>query len=193
LRVSCNWAPLDGALLILRLSGVRIGRNPVTGETITLPNRTRMTIGSVSEIPAALLGLNDYDVRMAGQGPPALPPFRLRFLETDSGTATEADFKGEYGLEVACCLRAKPVATSDVEFGSEVRSTDREGVFRHPTNGQTIRVPNAGFARFWIQVEVGKWIFPRIDDSLEVLDPAIVACAARSFDGKFVQGCFWYD
>jgi hypothetical protein len=55
-----------------------------------------------------------------------------------------------------------------------------------------IEVPNAGSARFWIEFEFGKFIYPKIEKRLEILSPLLVETAEECFQAEFVQGCrFW--
>ena len=66
------------------------------------------------------------------------------------------------------------------------------GVFPNPWTGGVIEVADAGCARFWIEFEFGKFIYPKITDNLEVMNPEIVSAGEDCFGTKFAQGCrFW--
>jgi hypothetical protein len=66
-----------------------------------------------------------------------------------------------------------------------------QGVLLRATSGK-IKWWDAGCARFWIEFEFGKFIYPRVADNLEVMSPAIVSEAEKCFRTKFAQGCrFW--
>ena len=202
-------APLRARLAVLKPSGeVRWGTNPFTGERISVPRRERITIDNTVEISQALMGLNHYDVRMSGEGPPNLPPFRLWQIARNGDspaarTNSIVEFAPQlsYGLDVACCLRARLVSTSYWEnensphkptpFGEAYAGNGRTGFFPRPPGCDLITVSNAGSARFWIEFEFGKWIFPKIENSFNVLDPQIVRCAEDVFATKFVQACHW--
>jgi hypothetical protein len=57
---------------------------------------------------------------------------------------------------------------------------------------EVIEVAGAGCARFWVEFELGKSLFPPFDrGDLEFLDPGIVAGAERLFGVGFAQGCHW--
>src|SRR5207245_383105 len=103
---------------------------------------------------------------------------------------------------VHCCLRQEVVSTSEwhnevpvkrqVEFFSRpCSSKNRLGIFHSPKTLKVIEVPKAGCARFWIEFEYGKMLFPRIEDSLDLIEPRIVQAAQSDFEIKFVQGCHW--
>jgi hypothetical protein len=183
-------APLQPAISVSKLSGeVRSLTNPFTGKTEARATRKAETVGDLSELPAALRGLDDYSVTISGKGPPEVP-------------ALAFDFGRKYDFLIHCCLRDEVVSTSDwhdevpikrkVEFfGRPCNSGDRLGIFHNPKTLEVIEVPKAGCARFWIEFEYGKMLFPRIEDNLQLIEPLIVHAAEREFDSKFVQGCHW--
>ncbi len=97
-----------------------------------------------------------------------------------------------------------PVSTSawDVEAGPNIRNVplfgtpcgpdDDLGIFPNPWTGEAVEVPHAGCARFWIEFEFGKLIYPKVGKNFEFLSSSIVAEAEQCFRTKFVQGCrFW--
>jgi hypothetical protein len=188
--VSMGAAPLKPAITVSELSGeVRSYANPFTGKTETYAMRKAETIQDLSGVPTALDGIEDYILTLMGKGPPKLRAF-------------EFDFKGTYDFLVHCCLRAKVVSTSDFHdevpierkvefFGRPCSSEDRQGIFHNPNTLEVIEVPKAGCARFWIEFEYGKMLFPAIKDSLELIDHSIVRAAEKDFESKFVQGCHW--
>ena len=143
----------------------------------------------LAAVPAALKRLNDYIATVSGKGPPKLPAF-------------EFEYKGVYDFLVHCWLRAEVVSTSDwhdegpvtqeVEFfGQPCSPNNRLGIFHNPNTLEVIQVQGAGCARFWIEFEYGKMLFPPIEDRLDLIEPAIVEVAERDFGIKFVQGCHW--
>jgi hypothetical protein len=200
--------PLKAKLRVMKPSGkFRTGTNATTGETISFPMSEHIPLGDFTEIPQALEGLNHYNVILDGQGPSRLSPFGL-WTPASDGTIIEFSPLKTYDFQVACCLRAEVVSTSywDAEtyqgdetlgyevpfFGEPWDSTDRTGIFHDPSTGAMIKVPNTGCARFWVEFEFGKWLFPRIEGNFDVLEPSIVRCAELSFGSKFVQGCHYY-
>jgi hypothetical protein len=66
-----------------------------------------------------------------------------------------------------------------------------DGYFHNPHTMEIIKVPQAGCSRFWIQFELGKFLCPAVNNSLELLNPAIVKEAKNVFGIEFVQGCYW--
>jgi len=183
-------APLTPAITLFTLSGeVRSFANPFTGKTECFPLRRSQQVKNLAEVPVALKGLDDYNVTMEGRGPPKLSAF-------------EFQFKGAYGFLVQCCLRQEVTSTSDwhdevpvqrkVElFGRPCSPKDRPGIFHHPNTLEIIEVPMAGCARFWIEFEYGKMLFPAIEDRLDLIEPAIVRIAEQEFGSRFIQGCHW--
>ncbi len=185
-------APLNPTLLVLKHSGrFRSFKNPVTGESKSIPAYDRVVLQSNSEVASAIGLAQQYFVSLDGQGPPNIPPFPLYDLE---GSA----FTEDYGLIVRCCLRPEPVSMSDLgdqrtvserpRFGEVCAPHNTTGLFSHPVTNQVIEVPNAGCARFWVEFEFGKWLLPKIENSLEILDPTIARLATGTLGVTFVQG-----
>jgi hypothetical protein len=188
--VSIGAAPLQSTLSISKLSGeVRTFKNPFTGETESFAMRKADKLKDVAAMPGALKALDDYNVTLDGKGPPKLPAFTF-------------DFQGTYDFLIHCCLRAEVVSTSDwhdevpidrkVEFfGRPCSSKDCLGIYHNPNTLKVIEVPRAGCARFWIEFEYGKMLFPPIEDRLDLIERKIVDIAEKDFGIQFVQGCHW--
>ncbi len=180
-------APLRATLRVGKLSGsFRTGLDPLTGEKIFIPKRDFASLESISEVGKQLAGLEDYDVFLSGQGPPELPPFKLYTVTGSVG----AEFEGPYPYDVSCHLQAGVVCTCETQpFGRPFLPEKRNGIFRNPHTGEQIEVPNAACARFWIEFQFGKWLFPKIAKSLNLLQPSIPASAADVFVTGFAQDC----
>jgi hypothetical protein len=188
--VSIGAGPLKPAIAVSKLSGeVRTFKNPFTGKTDSFAMRKSEKVKDLAAVPGALKDIEDYNVTVTGKGPPKLPAFTF-------------DFKGSYDFLVHCCLRAEVVSTSDwhdevpvkrkVEFfGRPCGPKERLGMFHNPNSLEVIEVPKAGCARFWIEFEYGKMLFPPIEDRLDLIEPKIVEVAECEFGLKFVQGCHW--
>ena len=113
------------------------------------------------------------------------------------------DLDKAYHVGVTCFVSSQFRSTSDlheesksgrqaIAYGEPCGGEGSDGLFSHPSNLKLIVVPRAGRARFWVQFELGKFLFPKInDDSLEILHPQIAADAEHIFGVKFVQGCHW--
>jgi hypothetical protein len=99
---------------------------------------------------------------------------------------------------VSCNRRPNPVCTGDwwgdqenaaPEFGFDDPNCPIQtiGVFTHPWTGNRVEVANAGGARFWIEFEFGKWVFPEMTDNFDVLRPDLVEVTESCFGARFVQ------
>ena len=180
-------APLKPAIKIAKLSGkVRTGRNLFTGETITIPAREHVSLPSLNSISACLQGLEDYTVRLSGEGPAANRPFSV-YLPSDPECRSEIETEQYY--EVSCNLRESTVSMFDGSWMKPCAMESGEGVFRNPWNNEAIHVQNAACARFWIDFMFGNGLVPRIERSLDLLAPEILSLATGSFGVGFAQGC----
>jgi hypothetical protein len=183
-------APIKPTISVAILSGqVRQYKNPFTGQMTSQATRKAKKVKDIAALPSALEGLDDYDVALAGKGPPRLP-------------AMVFDSNDEYEFSVNLCLREHVISTSDwhdevpidrkVEmFGTPCDARNRLGIFHYPSTLEVIKVPNAGCARFWIEFEYGQALFPTIDDHLDLIEPKIIAAAEKALGVKFSQGCRW--
>jgi len=190
--VSSGAAPLKPAITVGTPSGeVRSFKNPFTGKTDSFAMFKSTALKDLAAVPGAIKAADDYMVNVDGKGPPKLPAFTF-------------EFKGTYDFLVRCRLVPDVVSTSDwhdqipiphkVEFFNQPCSpTDRLGIFHNPHTMEVIEVPNAGCARFWIEFEFGKSLFPPIEDRLDLIEPKIVEVCEKSFGIKFVQGCHWCE
>jgi hypothetical protein len=181
--------PLNWKLLVVKPSGrVRELRNPLTGEVRSMPVNDRISIERLADLRSAIGSPQQYFVSLEGEGPPRTPAFPLYF--------EDAPFTKTYGFMLRCRLMPEPVSMSrlgDEQTGKEVPffgqpSSRRDALFRHPVSGELIEVSNAGSARFWVEFEFGKWLLPEINDSLNILNPAIAELAERVFSISFKQG-----
>ena len=186
--IEVGSAPLNPTFRIGKLSGkLRFGTDSVTGQRISIPRRDFTQFQSASELTKHLSGLEDYDLVISGQGPASIPPFAVFTIA--GGRQTE--YIGTYAYDVHCHARKEPVSMcDDPPFGSPF-SFEGEGVFCHPTSEATIRIPNAACARFWVEFEFGKWLFPMVGTSLAVIRPSILDHAVGCFGVRFAQGCTW--
>ncbi|SRR6266436_1879859 len=184
-------APLDAELKILKPSGrVRSFTDPLTGEIRTIPGKEIIALDSAANLGRTISTLEQYVLVMEGHGPPTLPAFPLY---VDGIPFTET-----YSFSVQCCVEAEPVSMSDLgdeesgddapSFGTPCAKQSGNGLFRHPLTSAPIEVANASCARFWVEFEFGKWLLPKIDDSLNIVDPAITGAANQCFGLTFAQG-----
>ena len=194
-------APLQPTMKMRKVSGYRTGRDPMTGEPISVPKWSQTLIEEIPALDEQLAGLDEYDVTVAGQGPPSRPAFPLRYFEKQGqDTYVETDFPEIYDFSVRCCLRKSPVSMSTtpenssdtldgLAFGEPCPPAQCVGKFVHPVDERVLEVPGAGCARFWIEFEFGKFLFPHIEDNLNLLEPEILRSAKDCFASEFVQGC----
>lgn len=185
-------------LVVAKPSGrLRWGTNPLTGEKISIPVPEHLNLSRFEDVPTSIEGSAHYTVAQSGQWVGKDRPVVL--LKTDG-----APFEDNYICTVRCELRPEAVSTSawDIEagpntwnipvFGSECKNAVANGIFPNPWTGDVIEVADAGCARFWVEFEFGKFIYPKVTDRFEVMSPAIVSGAERCFRTKFAQGCrFW--
>ena len=182
-------------LVVKKPSGnLRWGTNPMTGEKISIPQWDRLNPEGFEDIPTSIEGSQHYTVMQSGEWVRKDPPMIL--LKTDG-----LPYEDNYHCTVSCQVRPEAVSTSAwdseagpntrnvPEFGSVCKNTASTGIFPNPWTGDVIEVANAGCARFWIDFEFGKFIYPKITNSLAVLSPAIVVGAEQCFRTKFAQGC----
>jgi hypothetical protein len=153
--------------------------NPLTGGTVVVQLKDRTRLETLDQLEVAAAGLSDFEVQVSGEGRPRLPPL-------------EIDFEEPYYLGVTCFVSWTLRCTSMASYGEQCDGQSAIGIFQHPETLETIEVPGAGAARFWIEFEFGKSLFPKISDrNLELLDGDIVEAAQGAFGGQFVQGCCW--
>jgi hypothetical protein len=190
-----RWQP---GLRVMKPGGrTRTGTNAFTGETFTIPVLDRIMIESTNEIPPLIESLDEYQVGASGEWSQGTAPLVL--LNTDTTPFSENPI-----CDVICNIRPGPVSTSawDLEAGTNVRNVPQFGspwngestigIFPNPWTGEVIEVPNAAAARFWIEFEFGKFIYPKIEKSLDVFSPPLVRMAEECFQTNLVQGCrFW--
>jgi len=187
---SIGAAPLEPSITVAKPTGqVRAGINPFNGDTFLLHVRTKSSLRTFAELSHELVGLQDFNVCVFGAGPPRVPALEFKFV-------------GTYEFSVNCCLRTQIVSLSEshdeaptykkvVPFGQACSSNDRLGVFYNPDTLNRIEVAGAGCARFWVEFEFGKSLFPKIVDRLDLIEPSIVTVVENSFAMTFVQGCNW--
>ena len=130
--------------------------------------------------------LQDYSVSLEGQGPPKVAPFQVYANGRPSAE--------NYSFIVRCCLRKELVSMSEpgvregIQFGFPCDASNEALLLRHPRSGKVFQRANAGCARFWIEFEFGRWLLPKIDGVLELLDSSIVVTAEKAFRLAFEQG-----
>ena len=169
-----------------------------SGEVISRPQRSSERPESLAAIAGFIEGAEHYTIQLPGQWQPEHRPIDL------FRTNTRALFEDVYLCTASCELRPKAVSTSawDLEagpnirnvpmFGSDCESEMGVGIFPNPWTGEVIEVEHAGCARFWIEFEFGRFIYPKMSKGIEAFNPAIVAVAEKCFYTRFGQGWrFW--
>ena len=129
---------------------------------------------------------------MSGKWSPSNVPIELLLVGDGK------PFEGDPICFITCAQRAMPVCTGDwwgvrrlgdCEFGFDNPQSPIQslGVFTHPWTGQRLEVANAGHARFWIEFEFGKWLFPKMTDNFNVLRPRLLDASKTCFNTDLIQ------
>jgi hypothetical protein len=194
LEARADFEPLTYAKGKSWAADFRTGTMPSTVEAIAIPRYTAEfeDVAELRKALRALQGLDEYEVSIFGSGRPKLS--LLPLVAVVDGRYIPHD--GPYDLEARCCLEPEIVSTSGydapVPFGSPCSPTHRTGHFTNHRTGETIRVPNAGCARFCVELRFGKWLFPEMkDNNLDLLPASVVEAAQKAFAVRFAQGCYW--
>lgn len=161
------------------------------GDLVRVPKKKSKPINP-EELSNALIELSDFEAVISGQGIPRLPPLPLLKSSPNS-----------YFVGMTVVVSSINRSTSDTyngfdpplietpQFGTPSNADCSTGYFSNLHNGTVIEVQDAGTSRFWIEFELGKFLFPPIVDQLDLLSPTIVDEAKRIFQMDFVQGCHW--
>jgi hypothetical protein len=165
--------------------------DPFTGGMRRIPKRDRRRI-ELNQIAESAASLVDYEISFGDRGFPKLPPLPL-----------PDDVPGDFHVETTIVVSSMLRSTSDTYngfapppiempmFGTPCETPADVGYFSNMHTGGLIKVPGAGSARFWIEFELGSFVFPPIHDHLNLLAPEIVQEAERIFGIEFVQGLHW--
>lgn len=182
-----SGSPWQPGLLVLKPTGrTRVMRDPRTGEAIAtnIPVLDRALLQQPGEIAAAIDQLAHYDLLVSGQWDAAHRPIAL--FSPDG-----VSFEDSYSCTVSCHQRAEPVSMSDVadepsreaqqipNFGQSCSAPLAAGYFTNPWTEAVIEVPNAGCARFWIEFEFGKFIFPKMTSGVDSIASPLLSPALR--------------
>jgi hypothetical protein len=170
---------------------VRTVKNPFTGEEVSFPMYAHQRLQVLEEFEAASQNLGNYCLHLAGEGTPEIHPLPIASREP-------------YSIAVRCHVTAVPHSTSSL-YDDDLNSAqlvpyDRPcpepipfGYFTDPTTRNTIEVPDAGRARFWIEFELGKFLIPKVTNgNLSLLNPQIIAWAESQFGVPFTHGCHYF-
>jgi hypothetical protein len=189
--VALGVVPSKPSIILRSPSGeTREFWNPFSGRKIVIELKSQKQLKTLGQFEKAAARLSDYDIEVSGEGRPKLSPIDI-------------NLKGRYFVGVTCFVSSTLRSTSDyhdesgvrkrvVPYGRPCTRRATTGIFTNPHNLEIIEIPNAGSARFWVQFELGKFLFPKIvNDDLELLNPKIVEAAEGAFGTRFVQGCFW--
>jgi hypothetical protein len=174
---------------------IRQLRNPFSGEPVIfrgLPRKPErnLKLDSIRQFPAIAADIHDYSIDVYNHMIPKVAPLTI-------------DFGEKYHLSVSCQRRSQLVSTSDlhseagssrqaIPFDDDCDDSNNLGLYSHPQTQELIQVPGAGCAQFWIQFQLGKFLFPKIENGdLQVLNPRLVDLAENCFGVEFAQGCVW--
>lgn len=155
--------------------------NPFTQGTLELQIKNHDKLGGIDEIEAALSPLADYEIEVNGHGRPKTPPLPISFDEPFHVAVT---------VRVSSVLRSTSESDeTGVGYGEPCSTPQPSGFFTNPHSSKLIEVRGAGCARFWVEVQLGKFLFPEIPhDNLDILNPTVISAATKAFGVPFVQG-----
>jgi hypothetical protein len=168
----------------------RVMRNQFTGEEQIFYPRDALKVASLREMIAGIGAHSDYNAGVSGIGRPIRPPLPIGFQK-------------DYHLGVTCVVSPKLCSTSCLHnesgysesrpwFGEPTDSFITTGLFSHPNSSLISEVDGAGCARFWIEFDLGNWLFPTgSDESVELMAPWLLEAAAKKFNVGFHQGFHW--
>lgn len=181
--------PVDATYSVSVPGPPRHGRNTMTGETITVPSRIFTPVAGLTAASLPSATLDDYDLLLAGLGPPShLAPFNA-FAFTKG---IESIHRGKYGYEIRCSVRPQFFPMSSAAFyDPPCASAGWGATYVHPISGKTIHVAGPACSKFWIEFRLGNWLLPKMGDGVDCLDPVLLEIATNCFGTKFVQGCLW--
>jgi hypothetical protein len=184
-----DWLP--GLQAMTSAEDVRTMRNPYTGEKQTYTVPKWFELEDTGELPALVESEPKYGVTMSGKWTPSDVPIQM--LGADGRTINE-----ELACFVSCSQRAQPVCTGDwwgeahcgdceFDFDNPESTVQSVGVYTHPWSGERVEVPGAGNSRFWIELEFGKFIIPKMDGGFDLLRHEFVDAAEKCFGVRFIQ------
>jgi hypothetical protein len=182
---------LPGLMAMTSVEEVRTMRNAYTGEKETYKTPKWFEVQQTSEIQALVGAEPKFGVRMSGKWSQTDVPIEM--LVADGTTLS-----GDLTCLVACAKRAQAVCTGDwwgeahggdseFDFDNPESPLQSDGVFTHPWTGGRIELADAGSARFWIELEFGKWIIPKMKDSFDLLRPEFISAVENCFGTRFIQ------
>lgn len=182
---------LPGLLAMTSAEEVRTLADPYTGEKQTYKIPKWFELQQTSEILGLVGAESKFGVRMSGKWSQSDVPIEMLVAD---GTAVEGDLI----CFVACAQRAQAVCTGDwwgeahcgeceFDFDNLESPIQWLGVFTHPWSGERVEVPGAGNSRFWIELEFGKFILPKMTDGFELIRPDFVKMAEDCFGTRFIQ------
>ena len=189
MRSKEEWLP---GLQLSKPSGrVRTETNLKTGETFQIPIPAWTELETLSAIEDGLSEVSLYGVYTSGKWTPADLPIALF-------TPDNEQVSDDHNCIVGCEVRPTAVSTSDwwgdnqsglnaLLFDDPQSPLREDGVFTNPWTDERIIVPKAGHARFWVQFGFGKWLYPRLMNGFEELDPSLVSAAETCFGCKLIQ------
>lgn len=188
---SLGVVPSPQEIVLRTVTGTREVPNPFTGGMVEIPTSSHQILLE-SEIEDNVAALANFELEVSGTGCPRMAPIRL-----ESGTPEE--YSVGIRIKVSSILRSTSVICRQDEetrdqaprFGSPFDDQATSGYFSNLHNDTILEVPHAGSARFWIEVELGKFLFPSISENLDLISPNLLPLIEEIFDVKFLQGCRW--
>ncbi|MGA1984317.1 MAG: hypothetical protein ABSG84_17850 [Acidobacteriaceae bacterium] len=170
------------------------GTNAKTGEEYFGPELKISRFVELKDAVECALGEQNFDLAAEATGPAVIEPFELYDADNYASRLPGARYSKAYEFTVRCKQRDKITHVLHSVFG---RKSDlmlgEPAVFENPWNHEPIQTGALGGVRFWIEFGIGSYLMPKVRETLDVLDPRMVAAANDVFGVKFDQGCIRND
>jgi hypothetical protein len=175
-------------LLKTRSAATRTVTNPFTLEPMTIPCYDTREVPHPSALESAAGELLDYTVFASSYWKPRLPPVPI-------------SSEGAYAITASCHVSSLVRSTSNLiqdgpprpvvpAFWDPCETDLADAYFTNPHDGSVFTVPGVGCARFYVEFELGRWLFPDLSTgSLEIINPQVLCLAEDLFGVRFGQGC----
>jgi hypothetical protein len=175
-------------VLSTRSEATRTVTNPFTGEPLMIPCFDTRELPHLSALESAAGELLDYTVFASSYWKPRLPPVPISFDDA-------------YSISASCHVSSLVRSTSNLPsdrrprpgmpgFWAPCEADLADAYFMSPHDGSILTVSGVGCARFYVEFELGKWLFPDLSTgSLEIINPKVLRLAEDLFGVRFGQGC----
>lgn len=170
------------------------GTNAKTGEEYFGPELKISRFTELKDAVQCAQEEQNFHLAAKATGPASIEPFQLYDADNYASRLPGPPCNKPYTLSVRCKLREKITHVLDSVFDRKPAVMLGEpAAFENPWNHEPIQTSALGGARFWIELGIGDYLMPMVTDTLDILDPRLVAVANDVFGIKFDQGCIRND